>query len=97
MKKVFITSVFTSLIFAGVGFAQTPPPAAPVPVTPAAHATAMHHEHHPEMHAAMRKLRAAKNDLEKASHDYAGHRVKAIAAIDEALREIKEGLESDKK
>ncbi len=37
----------------------------------------------------MRKLRGAKADLEKAAHDYGGHRVKAIEAIDQAIEEIK--------
>ena len=99
MKKVFIMFLFGAFILTGVSFAQTPPPAAPVPAaTPVAMKSgAGHHEHHPEIHKAMRKLRGAKEDLEKADHDYGGHRVKAIAAIDKALQELKEALESDKK
>ncbi|MBF0503944.1 MAG: hypothetical protein HQL14_02460 [Candidatus Omnitrophica bacterium] len=96
MKKVFVMFLFGSFLLAGVSFAQAPTAATPAPSTPT-HAAAAHHERHPEMHAALRKLKGAKSDLEKAAHDYAGHRVKAIAAIDEAIREIKEGLESDKK
>jgi len=59
----------------------------------------MHHERerHPELHKAMRKLRGAKEDLKEAAHDYSGHRVKAIEAIDRALEEIRAALESDKK
>ena len=33
-----------------------------------------HHERHPELHKAMRKLRGAEDDLEKAAHDYGGHK-----------------------
>jgi len=96
MKKIFITFLFGAFILAGVSFAQTPPPTAPatpVVVKP----NAMHHEHHPELHKAMRKLRGAKEDLEKADHDFGGHRVKAIEAIDRALEELRAALEFDKK
>jgi len=96
MKKILITFLFGAFILAGVSFAQTPPPAAPAtPVT--MKPNAMHHEHHPEIHKAMRKLRGAKEDLEKATHDYAGHRVKAIEAIDRALEELRAALASDPK
>ncbi len=54
-------------------------------------------ERHPAIHAAIRKLRAAKEDLEKAAHDYGGHRSKAIQAIDVALKELEEALRFDKK
>ncbi len=55
-------------------------------------------EPHPEMHEAMRQLRRAKETLQKdAAHDFAGHRVKAIEHIDQALEEIEKGLQSDKK
>jgi hypothetical protein len=54
-------------------------------------------ERHPEMHEAMRALRHAKETLNKdAAHDFAGHRVKAIEHIDQAIKEIEEGLQSDK-
>jgi hypothetical protein len=54
-------------------------------------------EQHPAIHAAMIKLRAAKANLEKAAHDYGGHRTKAIEAINAALRELEEALRMDKK
>jgi hypothetical protein len=96
MKKILITFLFGAFILAGVSFAQTPPPAAgaaPATVKP----SVMHHEHHPEIHKAIRKLKGAKEDLEKAEHDYGGHRVKAIEAINQALEELRAALESDKK
>ncbi len=51
---------------------------------------------HPEMHHALRALENAKRDLEKAAHDYGGHRAKALELTDQAISEIKEGLESVK-
>jgi hypothetical protein len=54
-------------------------------------------ERHPEMREAMRQLRHAKETLQKdAAHDFAGHRVKAIEHIDQAIQEIEEGLKSDR-
>jgi hypothetical protein len=43
---------------------------------------------HPEIHAAIESLRNAKAHLEAASHDYQGHRVDAIHAIDEAIHQL---------
>lgn len=48
---------------------------------------------HPEMHRALHALENAKRDLEKAAHDYGGHRAKALELTDQAISEIKEGLE----
>jgi hypothetical protein len=95
MKKILVMFIFAAFILTGLCFAQTTVPA---PVAASAKpAVAVHHEHHPEIHKAMRKLKAAKEDLEKAEHDYGGHRVKAIEAINHAIQELKEALESDKK
>ena len=83
--------LFGAFILTGSSFAQTPPPAPAA--EPVAAIKPEHHEHHPEIHKAMRKLRGAKEDLEKASHDYAGHRVAAIKLIDQAMEELKQALE----
>lgn len=53
-------------------------------------------ERHPEIRAAQNHLMQAKARLEHAAHDFAGHRVKAIEHINEALDELKLALESDK-
>ena len=98
MKKVLMSLLFGAFILAGTCFAQAPSPAqapdgpaaVPVAVKPA------HHEHHPEVHKAMRKLRGAKQDLEKATQEYGGHKAKAMEAIDKALEELRAALESDK-
>jgi hypothetical protein len=43
---------------------------------------------HPQIHAALNALRNAKIHLEEAKHDFGGHRVDAIRAIDEAQRQL---------
>ena len=60
--------------------------AATLPATPAANASAP--EKHPEIRDAMASLRRAKDHLEHAAHDFGGHRVDAIRAIDEAQRQL---------
>ncbi|MDE1920586.1 MAG: hypothetical protein KGJ09_06085 [Candidatus Omnitrophica bacterium] len=98
MKKVLTAVIFCAFALTGASFAQTPPSAGPAMSSP--QMMQMHHkrhERHPEIMRAARKLRFAKRDLERAAHDFGGHRVKAIAAIDEALRELHEAMMYDKK
>ena len=90
MNKVFLCFLFAAFVLTGAGYAQTIPPAG------AAHEHRERGEKHPMIHAAINKLRAAKAELEKAAHDYGGHRVKAIEAIDRALEELRDALQSDK-
>ncbi len=63
----------------------------------AGRAEARRPERHPHIHAAIRELREAKRDLEKADHDFGGHRVDAIKAIDHAIRQLEKALEFDRK
>lgn len=93
MNKVLMFVLSSAFILTGASYAQTPPPAAPpataeapVAVKPA------HMDHHPEIHKALRKLKGAKADLEKAAHDYGGHRVAAIGFINQAEEELKAAL-----
>jgi hypothetical protein len=52
-------------------------------------------ERHPEIRAALDALHNAKEHLEHAAHDYHGHRVDAIRAIDEADRQLRFCMEAD--
>ena len=53
-------------------------------------------EPHPQIMAAIRALEAARLHLQRAAHDFGGHRVKAIRAIDAALVQLKLALQYDK-
>ncbi|HXZ42461.1 MAG TPA: hypothetical protein VEG68_17100 [Terriglobales bacterium] len=44
---------------------------------------------HPQIEDALRALHNAKDHLEHAAHDFGGHRVDAIRAIDEADRQLR--------
>lgn len=50
-------------------------------------------QHHPEIHKALHALERAKSDLQLATHDYGGHRVQAIQAIDQALDQLHQALQ----
>jgi len=45
-------------------------------------------ERHPEIREAIASLHRAKEHLEHAAHDFGGHRVEAIRATDEAIRQL---------
>jgi len=72
-------------------FAGNPPKAAtpaPAPVP---------QERHPEIHAAMDKLREAREILQqKAANDFGGHKKQAVESIDKALEHLNEALQYDK-
>ena len=53
-------------------------------------------ERHPRIHAAIRELREAKRELEKADHDFEGHRVDVIKAVDHAIEQLEVALKHDK-
>ena len=52
-------------------------------------------EKHPELLAADRALHNGLNHLEKAAHDFGGHRVKAMEHIRQALSEISQAYAFD--
>jgi hypothetical protein len=52
-------------------------------------------EPQPKMEEALRLLREAKGHLEQATHDKGGHRAKAIEHVNEAIREVEEGIRFD--
>jgi hypothetical protein len=58
-------------------------------------ATPAHADPQPKMQAALGALEAAKTNLENASSDKGGHRVKAIAATKEAIEQTKKGIAFD--
>ncbi len=53
-------------------------------------------EGHPHIAAAANELREARNELQTAAHDFCGHRVDAIKAIDGAERQLHLAMECDR-
>ena len=52
-------------------------------------------ERHPEIRRALLGLREAKNALEKADHDFAGHRKEALSDTEKAIHECEQALKVD--
>ncbi|MGE5688336.1 MAG: hypothetical protein ACM34D_12685, partial [Gemmatimonadota bacterium] len=53
-------------------------------------------EPHPELRAALRALERARAHLQRAAHDFGGHRVEAIAAIDRAMEQLNLAIKYDR-
>ena len=47
----------------------------------------------PRMEAALDELRSARSELQAAEGDKGGHRVRAIALVDDAIGEVQAGIE----
>lgn len=54
-------------------------------------------EAQPHMRTAMATLKVAKTQLEKAEHDKGGHRAAALKLTDQAIEEVRKGIEFDNK
>ncbi len=52
-------------------------------------------EGQPHMREALETLRVARTQLDKADNDKGGHRAKAIGLVDQALEQVKLGIEFD--
>jgi hypothetical protein len=70
--------------------AQTPPP------PPGAVGHRGHREHHPELRMALRALNRAKTALQRGSHDFSGHREKALDLTNQAISEVQQAIQSDR-
>jgi len=97
MKKLFGKNILVAVCVMMMGIAFLYVAAAQAPTNPSGGQGTVKEERHPEIHAAIRALERARKHLEEADHDFAGHRVKAIAACDEAIAQLKLALESDRK
>src|SRR2546423_15571416 len=49
----------------------------------------------PRMQAALRALRTARAELQAASHDKGGHRMRALEHVNQAIAEVERGMEFD--
>jgi hypothetical protein len=76
--------------------AKAKPSPDPTPNAKPAAAAPLPPEKHPQIHEALEALRNSKEHLEHAAHDFGGHRVEAIRAIDEAIHQLEICLQYDK-
>ena len=86
--SIAMPAVATTPKAAGAPAATSPATAAPAAPAPP--------EKHPQIRAAIESLRNSKQHLEHAAHDFGGHRVEAIHAIDEAIHQLEICMQYDK-
>ena len=96
------TIALLSVVMAGAGTAlvataqQTPPPA-PAPDKPAPKGDKdKKEEKHPRLQRAIEELKAVKAHLEKAPHDFGGHKADAIKSVTEAIKQLELAVKFDK-
>ena len=72
--------------------------AAPVFVSAGPHPQPAPQERHPVIRESMEKIESARHDLmDYADRDFGGHRAKAVAHLDQALKELHMALDYDKR
>jgi hypothetical protein len=91
MKK----GIFSVLALAAMVLALTFSTAVPTSLAAPKPAPAAAPEPHPEIRAAINALDRAKAHLHDAKHDFGGHRVDALAAIDAAQHQLQICLQYD--
>jgi len=87
MKNWMLSIVAVVALFFALAFPVASPAAPPAPKPQPAAAPAAVPDH-PEIRDAIESLRHAREHLNHAAHDYQGHRVDAIRAIDEAIKQL---------
>ena len=106
MKKwtsfVGIAALVLGVAFLTVAHATPNAAAAPIPAAtaaavpaPAPNATP-DPQGHPEIHAALDALRNARAHIHDAAHDFHGHRVEALRAVDNAIHQLEICMQYDR-
>ena len=92
MKKIKFSSLAMALIM-GLSVASTTPSAFANTKTAEKREMKKERREHPRLVKAIRNLRSAIEYLEKAPHDFGGHRANAIAASKTAVAELQKALD----
>lgn len=95
MKKWIRSSIAIVALFVGLVMSAAAP-AAPAPKNPQPAAGAVPAPEHPEIREAIAALRRARDHMQQAAHDFGGHRVDALRATDEAIRQLQDCLKYDR-
>ena len=94
LKKLSVATLLFGLMTMTPGVMNAAPPAnAPAPPQVLKGSA----EQHPHIRAALRELRESRRELETAAHDFGGHRKEAIEAVDNAIKQLQEALQYDKR
>ncbi len=102
MKTIALTCALAVALFASSAFAQPAPANGQGGGQGQGQGAGMRgkragNERHPHIRAAIRELEQAKRELQEAAHDFGGHRAEALKACDEAINQLRQALQYDKK
>jgi len=96
MKNWILSSLATVVLILALAMPASVP-AAPAARNPQpAPAAAPAPEPHPEIREAIAALRNARAHMQHAAHDFGGHRVEALRATDDAIRQLEICLRYDR-
>jgi hypothetical protein len=93
MKRTVVTLLAALALLSAASLATPKPPKPQPAAARAAAIPAPQVAPHPAIQAAIRHLDQAREALERAEHDFGGHRVKALEHIKKALDECHKALE----
>lgn len=91
------TRLRTLALAGGLGLAALGAVSYNAAVAPPAARADEKNERHPHIRKALAELKEARKELKEADHDFGGHRVEALKAIDHAIKQLDKALEYDKK
>jgi hypothetical protein len=94
-KALMVATALTGALVYPITHAQAQQPAPPAATEPTP-APIPAPGRHPEIHRAIAALEKARFHLKNAAHDFGGHREAALAATDEAIKQLKIALQYDK-
>ena len=94
-KKLFVGTMLLGLLTMTPGVINAATPAKGP--SPQVLKGAKGEEQHPHIRAAIHELEEAKHELQTAAHDFGGHRAEALEAVDNAIKQLRQALQYDKK
>lgn len=95
-NKIVAISALAAAVVIGTGAFTYEANAQTVPGSAVGQHSNRHVERHPELRASLKALMRADQDLRKGAHDFDGHREKALDLTDQAIKEVKLAIASDR-
>lgn len=94
-KSIIVAAALTGALVYPITLAraQEPPPPATTEPAPAPGPVL---GHHPEIYRAIAALKKVRYHLQHAAHDFGGHRAEALAATNEAIKQLQIASQYDK-
>jgi len=89
-------AVAAGLGAAGFAFSQPAQAQGPMPPAPPAARPHPRGERHPEIRLALRNLQRSKENLQRAAHDFGGHREQALDLVQRAIDQCQQALRDDR-